>query len=631
MADFSRARKKGGANVPVKFASHRSGSNDLEFWSTSKSSPYFVDLNEFAIGVTQEQIQQDLLRWKKREAVGFIGRPLLIQEIATYFRERYCNSPKSSLRTLLGHVRWWWRFLDRCEEVAPVKSLRDLNDIHYAKYRMAPCATSCAAFFFGLVEKARADLGLQPLYWTAIYIPAQEKELPALQDVIQIYHWLKRPAFAALERFRSDPTAIPTRNEVVILYSIFLINTGWNPQVVLDIDVDSLDEKGNMRCIIPHPQSNSHSIVQSIKARARNSIQYATSNNKRQLSPHNIILVLLQQTEVLRHGLRQELNFLEDQIRNQKMKAAEKQELLVKISNKVAMLKSPWMYQIKAFSRKATTQLDLEDFASHIGYLATNGSIKYNLPGYSSVPIPVLKFASLAINRTLPVGAKRIAEDLTLTDIRDVFISWRYQKSGYSWLDAMLAAGHGNIESLRAYLNKRQHKAFSQKEFVKVTEQVWATIAEESVEGDIQSFPVVVAAKVAGVSSQQIKRWRDGKDRTYVGAGCANILNPPSHISPTHRAGTVCRVQRCTLCPENAILFSDSYIHLSKRLAELRYLQKEISELSWIESDFGNELEMTEIALKEYDQELVNIATKEWETDIAEGRHSPLTMEGSYT
>ena len=630
MTDLSRKKKKGVGVHPIMPATSDETQGDLVFMTSHKQSPGLVDLNIYATGLTQQEIEQNKKQWKRKGITPFKGRSQLIKELAPHFRSQYGASPASSVRTLSAHLAWWWRLLDRCEEIASVKSVEDLNDIHYATYRLSPCSTGNASLFFRLVALEREERGLPPLYWTAIRIPSKGRDLVQFDNVKRIYHWLKRPAFAALERYKNDPSVLPTKHEVVVLFTMFLLNTGWNPQVAIDIDISICGENGVPSCIIPHPQTNTHCIILSHKARARNSLQSASSNNKRKLSPHNILLVLLKQTAPLRNRIRENITLLRQLAREQQSTATENHKLTKQIADNEALLRSPWIYRLRTYFSSAYNSANEKNAIWDISRISNTYNVKYNASGTGKHAISILRFAAKDINRHLAQGAKAVAEDITLTDLRDSFISWRYQQSGYSWLDAMLAAGHGNTESLRAYLNKKQHKAFSQYEFARIGEQLWTTITEVPVLDIRAALPTVIAAKVAGASDDQIQRWREGKDRTYVGMGCADIANPPKHISPNHKEGSWCRIQRCTLCPENAILFKDSYVHLAKRIAELHYLRSEMSEISWVESDFQEEIEKTEVALRTYDESIVAHSIREWETAIAKGLHRPVTMEGSY-
>jgi hypothetical protein len=632
MSDLSQKRRKGGGAFAIPIRGEKDSINYLQYWAGNGKTSHYVDLSLYEYGIKKSEIENDIYRWKRKDAIPFTGRPLLIRELAPHLYTQCINSSKAVVKTYLSRLSGLWRMLDRLNSIAPVQSVRDFNEIHYASYRLDPCISGFS-FLFQLVDAARADLDLKPLHWAAIRIKPKEKNLPDISDVKRIYEWLKRPAFAALERFRIDPASVPTKHEVAVLYTLFVLNTGWNGQVAFDIDVSECNESGIPKCIFPHPQSPSHSIIVSNKARAGNSLQSASSNNKRQLSPHNIVLALLNQTIGLRSRLRDNLLFLVGQLDNELLSSEMRQVYKLQKERCELILASPWIYQLRLRNRRngfVKSEENKNNLTADISFLSVAGNVKYNAPGNARESVPILKFAAAQINKALKSEQRRIAEDITLSDLRDAFISWRYQSSGYSWIDAMLAAGHGNVESLRAYLQKKQHKMFSQKEMVRVTDQLWSSVVNLSRFPKEITLPTVVAAKVAGASEAQLSRWQEGEDRTYVGAGCSNITNPPIRLAPNHKRGTICRVQRCTLCPENAVLFSDSYIHLAMRFAELRYMRQVLSIQTWSNSDFDDEMSMTEAALKLYDADTVDRTIKDWEHKILEGSHVPMMTESRH-
>ncbi len=59
------------------------------------------------------------------------------------------------------------------------------------------------------------------------------------------------------------------------------------------------------------------------------------------------------------------------------------------------------------------------------------------------------------------------------------------------------------------------------------------------------------------ITREQEERLRDLRMRTQVGMGCWDPLNPPRHVAPKHLPGTLCAVQRCTLC-EHGVVFEET-------------------------------------------------------------------------
>ncbi len=620
MTEPSRKVRKGhGISPPAEVISIEA-QDSLYFMTLHPIKPGHVDLSIFATGATIE----DCPTGHRKTFIPFSGRPSLIRELAPEIRHFYSVSPHTTVEALMGTLRWWWRLLDRCADVAPVTSVRDLNDIHYATYRAAPSPDSVAQKFFQLVKRARESRNLAPLYWTSIAPPEKTVDLIPYHDVKRIYHYVKRPAFDALHRFEQSPNDTPTGIDILRLFTLFVLATGWNAATALDIDVSVQDGHGSLKCIIPHPQNEEFCYVRSKKARAGGSVQYALSRKKSQISPSNIVIALYQQTQPLRARLTRYLNILKWQLNRWERQGGKS---ILEINNRriliaavARQIKSPWLYARSNVPEGGRQHLPVADIAVLHKYTMHAGRNKLRSP---------LVVWARQINDNLRPGERPVAEDIKLTDLRDAYVSWRWERSGYSWLDAMLAAGHKNLETLQRYLNKKQHKAASRRDFLKVGDALWDTITCLGGVGASSSLSTVVAAKVAGASDKQLVRWLSSKDQTYVGTGCADFYNPPDQYARNHRMGDGCRFQRCTLC-EHAILLPESYHHLAKRRVELASIKSSISSTSWLESDYPAELQNTEVALSTYDEPNVASSIAYWESEMKNGKHAALWLEGAY-
>lgn len=619
MTELGRKIKKGHDIAPAVQSSYPSQSG-LYFMTSHARKPAHVDLNSFATGVTFDELPKS----QRKSFVPFTGRPSFIRELAPTINAIYSAAPSTTIENLLVSLRWWWRHLDRCEEAAPVVSVRDLNDFHYALYRATPSNETTAQMFFKIVQHARESLGLPRLYWTSITQSTQVVDLVSYEDVKRLYHFVKRPAFDALYRFNEAPNHVPSRVEVLQLFTLFVLSTGWNAGTALDIDISSKDGQGNLRCIVPHPQNESFCYVRSRKARAGGSIQYALSRKKSQISPSNIVMALYRQTKPLRDRLIRYLNILKWQLKRWEIRREkgvreinDRRVLIAALSREI---KSPWLYLSDNVTTGRRRHLPIGDIAA---------LRKYSMhAGPKEVKSPLVVWAR-QVNKNLGPGEVPIAENIQLSDLRDAYISWRWERSGYSWLDAMLAAGHKSLETLQRYLNKKQHKAASRREFLKVDEALWETIRNLRGIDASTSLTTVIAAKVAGASDAQIVRWLDSRDQTYVGTGCLDFHNPPEHFLQNRQPGGGCRFQRCTLC-EHAILLPNSFFHLSKRLVELQEIQASISSISWLESDYPTELSNTEAALLQYSESEVATSIAHWESEMKNEVHSTLITGSGY-
>jgi hypothetical protein len=346
----------------------------------------------------------------------------------------------------------------------------------------------------------------------------------------------------------------------------------------------------------PHPTSERHHVVFAMKERG-NTEQVAIGLTKSDLSPGTLIHALLERTRPLRDFLQKELSEL---LRHPLTPVTQR-----RIDDLRALVRSPWIY-VHSRGHFEILGLGARDYAK--------SSKRQRLHELIEI-----------LNADRPANGQ--IPDMSIGDFRDAFISYAYQHSGNSWLIAQLAAGHKSIESLKTYLRKRRHHAHGAAELLKFGNAMWGEIrVHRCVDGAIL-FAMVQRGEV---TPEQRDRWSAYKDRTRVGMGCLDFKNPPTYIAPHHVKGAGCRVHRCVLC-EHGVVFDDSINHLCRRCAELRHLKGEMPLVTWLESSFCDELELTEAVLEaNFDRELVALTVQAWADDIAAGRHRVLSMEGEY-
>jgi hypothetical protein len=297
--------------------------------------------------------------------------------------------------------------------------------------------------------------------------------------------------------------------------------------------------------------------------------------------------------------------------------------LEVQIAYLKRQIRSPWLYQItggpQALYRGPT---------GDIGSLLNAGS--FAIYKGNQEDAPVCKYLMALVNSELKPDELPIPADITLGSFRKHFINWQFEHSGYSWLSAALAAGHGDIETTKRYLHNIRNKFHSQKETTRVTEALWSIVTDMDIVNAGTELGTLVAAKVEGrATKEQIIRWLRGKDRTRLNTGCISPKNPPKNIMPNHLDGQNCVPQRCTFCRENAVLFPDSIAPFSQRLVELRYMRKTISLESWEDSDFGEEVKEIEDALCLWPNTEVEASIAYWEKKMESPCNSLSILEGA--
>ena len=616
-------------------------------------------LCEFVFG-RSEPTRTEGRRWNG----PFTGRPILVEEIAPYLWTAYRNSAEREWNGLRQKLRAVWRTLDSCADVAPVTCVADLNDIHGAAlFRRQVCGDYVRAFLQG-ANAARSAQGLTRLYWPKF---EEEKtvhrDVPPIELIKPLYFELKHRVFAMLRRWDASDVAAkagtdwsgcmqkrptnaiwtiadlhatyrgvsstlehpcPSRDETKELLGVtssrlidyfsdvtyglypspqdvrevimlFILRSGWNGATALDIDVSELG-----KWYRAHPTSPDHHIVFAIKKKGLKSTeQVAIGLEKSQLSVGNLIKLLVERTEPLRNILRKELDTL---IHEERTFLVER-----RIEELLRLIKSPWLYVSPTCHSKISA--------------LTCGDYSVAVSQETSSVLHLIR----DVNSTLPED-KRISEAITLKSFRDTFISYAYSTSGHSWLIAQLAAGHSSIETLKNYFRRVRWKQHGERVTRDFLESLWGEVERRRI---VEPAVLFAMAKKKEVTDEQVIRWLDYKDRTRVGVGCRNVTHPPPEIAPHHIEGTICRVQRCSLC-RHAIVFEDSGGLLAKRLAELRHLKATIPLATWHASSFDLEQEVTEKTLQLFDSTSVLACVEYWSARIHDGTYKPFNFEGEY-
>lgn len=242
--------------------------------------------------------------------------------------------------------------------------------------------------------------------------------------------------------------------------------------------------------------------------------------------------------------------------------------------------------------------------------------------------IPFLRRVIQEINASQSAD-RQIRNSITPSDFRDAYIGFAYEFSNYSVLTAQVAATHKRSSTTQTYLGHKAWRAHSAKRIREFSTTLWREI---KIHRSVDPAVLRSTMEQGEVSAEERKRLAAfRKNRTRVGVGCKDRLNPPATIAPEHVHGSSCRVQRCCLCPTHAIVYDDSYDHLARRQAELEDIRDKVPVPVWTESSFPQELENTEATLQLFAASLVLDRLNHWRNEIKVGRHMVISMEGAYT
>lgn len=642
----------------------------LRFWTRHPSEPFLVDLHVFQDG------EHARLHAGGTWRGTFSGRPRLITQLAPVFREIVEYSSPRTIKQNLFSLRSWWRLFDEVEAEAAeagasiqrVETVSDITEIHRQRAFDSGMNNAGFTYFTRMINMVRKANKIPLLYWKSPEVKNRRRHLPPQWQVKQVRHALKRGWFDAnsrwkmadslltdyepqteeearlqriYQRFQSAVNNVghprpgmselcgdlrystfnslgysipdmlrgfyPDANDIRMAFHLCLANTGWNPAVLLSLDA-------NDHFIEPHPKDPTRYLMRGYKARGQ-SEQITEGLFKSVGSAGVILLTLMKRTEPLRAQLRKDLATSKEEYEALKLQGASsatldsKRRQIVKLEQGV---RSPWLYVTS--KTDSITWLDHRTFARGIGRLRGNG-------------ISFLDELVARINQKRPPDQQ--LSRIKASDFRDAFAAYAYQVSGGLVLYVMKVLGHKNPGTTQSYLDNTLLNEESNRLYITFSNSL---LHEIKVYGRVDPSIIAKWSRDGNVTDEERARLHDYRSlkRSRIGVGCKDPTHPPKHIAPRFEADgqAMCPVQRCTLCLEHAVIFPDSLPGLCKRLAELRFIQSQISAVAFLESSFGEEIENTELALACFDVQKVQDLMLQWERRIDNGEHRVIDFDG---
>lgn len=593
--------------------------------------------------------------------------------MAPAIRDHLAPLASKSVEQFLQALRAWWRLFDTIEDEIPnthqIVSTAQITELHRQRAMDQGMDRLTFGNFLLLVNKTRAGLRLKPLYWQRPEYRSRIRHLPPQWQTDLLRHELKHRWFAIVDRWElaakllqerkplasqeHDPdqyteqarllraylqlesiikssgssrprseelyghesrdefykhyTAMeslrgryPDGDDIRVAFHLCLATTGWNAAVLLALNVDE-------PFIRPHPKDSTRYILRGVKDRAGGAEQIAEGLFKTRGGAAFVLRTLIAQTAPIREQLRQELERHREQLDSLGPLDNERRRVLAaRIASLVRGVRSPWLFVSKVRSGVHWLEDDSGRGTAFLSKIIAD------------------------INRRQAKG--RELSSLKPSDLRDAYAARVYHASGGSVLAVMKALNHRCVSSTRVYLDNTLLREEHRKLYSTFSSALWEEIRLHQ-----RVDPTILAmwSRHGPVTQEQRKRLQTYREllRSRVGVGCKDPHHPPRHIAPDFQPDgkTLCSVQRCLLCVEHAVIFPDSLLGLSKRLAELRYLQANMSATSYAQSSFGDEMANVELAMLGFDQPTVMRNVNEWESRIAKGLHRVVEFDGAET
>ncbi|WP_261531384.1 hypothetical protein, partial [Burkholderia multivorans] len=387
----------------------------------------------------------------------------------------------------------------------------------------------------------------------------------------------------------------PDGDDIRSAFHLCLATTGWNPAVLLDLDV-------NESFLEAHPKDPQRYILRGTKARGGGIEQLAEGLMKTQGGAGFMLTELMKRTEPLREQLKRELNEFKSSLERGGTRLGEDDVARHHISTLEQGLRSPWLYVTTATSK--IQWLTSSNYAR---------SIDKDTNSYLADIIGRLN-ESRPPDQRLP--------NITASDLRDAHATYVYRSTGGSVLAVMKALGHRQLSSTVNYLNNTLLKEEHRKLFRTFSAALWDEMA---LFGRVDPTILAMRSRYGEATSEQLNRLSTYRNIiiSRIGVGCKSPHYPPKRIAPNFKPdGTnMCPVQRCTLCVENAVILPESLNGLCKRLAELHHIRSTMAVGSFEESSFPEEITNTELALLAFDSKMVAHRLSEWSGRIERGTH----------
>lgn len=611
--------------------------------------PHFhLDLNELWNGAPDELIGKGSKAW----IGGYKGRPLLSDQLLATIHALCYSKSTTYLRGVLQNIRALYRFLDQIEiyhnklgQPLKIKQLLDITSVMGLLWIEPPPEATWSRIKYHelngiklIIEQARLDQGITlPWFWPTIELsPVRRAQTPTELEARELTHVLKGKVRTIFRRWEESdrlaksgrdmkqvrdetpgnqpltcstadchatyravvastnnpvPTVAdirtylglavkdglprwmrvsltdlarglyPSQEDTFAIYNLFIARTGWNPSTAAALDISNPDWA--------QPMGDSASNlwwIQSFKERSA-TWQDTVSSGKGETHPFQLIKTLSERTESLRAFVRERPELA----------------LLPTIARQ-----SPWLSFSQTDSSKPICVIDK-------GLKASSW----------------LKAIITSHNETAPEHRPRIISNFVPSDWRDVFASFTFRDSRYSWAIVQWALNHGSSATTRRYLRSlawRNHSSASLSQFG------FILVDEISVHQRVD--PVVLRAKLEGheITEAMYNKLTDHRRRSSVGMGCTDETMPDADVDPSNpRDGTEpCKQSDlCAACSQGVALW-DSMPLLARKQVALEVLQGKISLLAWEESHWPAHLRRIRATLKQWPLDEVNRALADW-------------------
>lgn len=437
-------------------------------------------------------------------------------------------------------------------------------------------------------------------------------------------------------------SVFPDHHDADAVWSQCLLNTGWNPSTLTNLDVTKNILKSHFKDLPndPHQRfvltADTYELVGE-KERSGGKEQFITGQWKSLDGPGHIIKTYLERVEPLRNILKEQ--FAQEKRKYENMEDAKYQERAAQFAKVKALEKgchSVWLFvdrngSVNWIHEKIGTSGFLGGksvtFLEEVACLASErreaDRVKENIRR-SQLNLRLASVNSQRVQR----GKKSLAMLALLGPIKPVphaapkhfrvwFADYVMRMSNGNLLHLQKALNHSRLGTSIGYTKTNianQEASDSARRFLNI-------LVKELDSGRVDLTIVAHLYRYGNITpeQEQILAQLRTLPKSRLNIGCKDAAHPPSHLKSTE--GEQCDVQRCLLCPEHAVLLPESMDGIAMRAEELRALQGVLPIETWVEDQYEIELKNNLTALRKFDVNHVLAARKKWAQLIAYGEH----------
>lgn len=403
----------------------------------------------------------------------------------------------------------------------------------------------------------------------------------------------------------------PTVQEAEVAYHLALMNSGWNPSTLSNLDATSPflvanHPKDEMQLVLS-AHDDQEITLSSDKPRARGKRQFCSALKKNASSTPMIVAAYLVRVNTLREALKKDYLAANAELARMHENGANEEAIFKQIKHVQELRRgchSVWLYvdrrnQINWIDGMKLPRYERKDQAQPITYLGLvveQLNQRRNQQGRPAIP---------------PVKP---------SDFRDIYARWVYKQSGGNILAVMLALGHSRVGSTVNYL---ENNIFSSENNQQVRHFMTSLFAELG-KGRVDLTILAQLVRHGPLTSEMEARLNEYRKlmKSRIGAGCADPRLPPESIAPGHKAGHLCGTHRCLKDCPHAKFLPESLDGIAMRVEELRAMFDHLPRETWLRGEFDAELGAGEYLLESlYQEDFVAGSRKKWKNRIASGEH----------